>query len=284
MTETAANASPTDDVAIVVAVWDVISAAAAAAAGVTRCLLSGAAFSAAHGYPDRGVSDLHEITQCAKQIVDATGMRLMVDIDGGLGSLPRMARLIDELSAAGVESVHVQDVDEAGQSKHSEHRSVDMAGQPSLADPEVLSERIGLIKEWTDGAMRVLARTDCLPGQAFDDSLRRLKMYDQAGADWFLPVFVPSFEALEETTATFPGRTASIVVRAVAGYTPSVADAARAGVSLAFVTGQYRNGFDDLKRVYRLCTEWRESEVFATRSDSRQLEDHLGLHRRGMSL
>jgi 2-methylisocitrate lyase-like PEP mutase family enzyme len=109
-------------------------------------------------------------------------------------------------------------------------------------------------------------------------------MYEKSGADWLLPVFVPSFEELSRTAREFPGRTASIVVRAYGGYTPSVVEAARAGVSLALVTGQYRNAFLDLERAYSGSITGHEASVFAARPDSRYLEGKLGLHRPGMDL
>jgi methylisocitrate lyase len=270
--------------AILPAVWDVISAGAAASAGFEYVFLSGAALAAAQGYPDRGVTDLHELTMAAKHICDAIGIGLMVDIDEGFGSLPRLTRLVDELLHAGVGSVMMQDVDEPGQSKHSAYRAVGLSSEPSLGDPERLARRIELIRELAGSELKILARTDCLPGQDFTDSFSRLQTYAAAGADWLVPVFAPSYDALAQVAAEYPGRLIIQVIEGETGYVPSLGDAEVLGAMASLLTSQYKNAYTDLCRTYELSLNGSWDEVVSARSDSRVMEEALGLHRPGMRL
>lgn len=266
---------------VVTAVWDVLSAAAAKAAGVTHLFLSGAAVNNAHGYPDRGLLDVGEIARTISEITNAVDLPVMVDAETGFGPLPRLARLLDDLLRAGTTALLIEDQDETGQSKS--------LTQPGLCDPDVMCERIVLIRSLVGDAVRVLARTDYLPGMEFDDSLARLRMYEDAGADWLIPVFVPSFEALRAAAEAFSGKlmvlVASPPISGVMRYRPSMEELEKIDPLAVLITGQYRNAYLALRRAYERSldgTQW--PELFADRPEPVTLDRELGLHRPGMDL
>jgi 2-methylisocitrate lyase-like PEP mutase family enzyme len=269
-----------ESVTVVPAVWDVLSAATARAAGATHLFLSGAALNNVHGYPDRGLLDIDDICRTTKEIVDAVGLPLLVDAETGFGPLPRLARLLDELVRAGATAIMIEDQDETGQSK--------TLMNPGLCDPEVMVERMELIKATVGDELQVLARTDYLPEMDFADSLERLKVYDEAGADWLIPVFAPSYDALATAADLFPGRlmvlAASPPISGVMRYSPSRAELERIRPVGALVTGQYRNVVPPLRTAYEQSLGGQWDELFAARPEPVWLDDMLGLTRPGMNL
>jgi 2-methylisocitrate lyase-like PEP mutase family enzyme len=264
---------------VIPAVWDVLSAAAAKASGATHLFLSGAAVNNVRGYPDRGLLDIDDIARVVKEIVTAVDLPLLVDAETGFGPLPRLARLLDELIRAGAAGVLIEDQDETGQSKS--------LTTPGLCDPEVMCERLHFTRTLVGDALGVLARTDYLPTMEFDESLRRLSMYDGAGCDWVIPVFAPSREALAEAAARFPGRlmvlAASPPISGVMRYSPTRQDLEAVNPVGILVTGQYRNAYQSLRRAYSLTFDGEWATLFAERPEPVGLDVELGLNRPGMN-
>jgi 2-methylisocitrate lyase-like PEP mutase family enzyme len=264
------------------AVWDAISANAARTMGATHLFLSGAAFNNVHGYPDRGVLDITETTQVIREIHNSAGLPVMVDAEAGFGSLPRLARLVDELLRAGVTALLIEDQDETGQSKTYD---IEKAG---LGDPDELCERIDVIRTVAGHDMSILARTDYLPHMDFEESLARLRQYDQAGADWVTPVFVPSYADLKRAAEEFPGRTmalaASFPISGVMKYSPTWQEVQELGILGVTVSGEYRNMWVALQKTYGQAMGGQWADMFAERPEPRQLDIDMGVTRPGMDL
>jgi 2-methylisocitrate lyase-like PEP mutase family enzyme len=262
------------------AVWDVLSAAAAKASGATHLFLSGAAFNNVHGYPDRGLLDIADVARVVKEITTAVELPLIVDAETGFGPLPRLARLLDELVRAGASAVLIEDQDETGQSKSLK--------TPGLCDPDLMCERLSFIRHHAGDELAVLARTDYLPSMAFEESLDRLSAYDQAGCDWVIPVFAPSFDSLMESARRFPRKlmvlAASPPISGVMRYSPTSADLEVINPVGVLVTGQYRNAYVGLLRAYEQTCAGDWETLFAERPEPVGFEVELGLTRPGMDL
>jgi 2-methylisocitrate lyase-like PEP mutase family enzyme len=264
---------------VIPAVWDVLSAAAAQAAGATHLFLSGAALNNVHGYPDRGLLDIEQVCQVAREITTAISLPLMVDAEVGFGGLPRLARLVDELGRAGVNAIMIEDQDETGQSKR--------ISTPGLCEPEVLCERLETVRAVSGGALATLARTDYLPYMDFTETLERLRMYDAAGADWVIPVFAPSIEDLQRAAADFHGKlmvlAASPPISGVMRYSPSRMDLEVVQPVAVLVTGQYRNAYASLVGDYEMTLDGNWRSLFAARPEPVGFDDSLNINRLGMS-
>jgi 2-methylisocitrate lyase-like PEP mutase family enzyme len=265
---------------VVPAVWDALSAASARSVGVTHLFLSGAAHNNVHGYPDRGLLDIEDICRTVKEITSATGLPILVDAEAGFGGLPRFARLLDELIRSGCTAIMIEDQDEAGQSKSLMN--------PGLCDPEVMLQRMELIKSIVGDELEVLARTDYLPGMDFEDSLERLELYSKAGADWLVPVFAPSRDAVKAAAEQFAGRlfvlSASPPINGAMRYAPTYADLQELNPIAIKVTGQYRNVVPLLQQAYRQSVDGEWEALFGARPDPIWLDEMLGLNRPGMDL
>lgn len=260
------------------AVWNAFSACAAKASGATRLFLSGAAFNNTHGYPDRGVMDISEVAQTIREIHAATDLPVMVDIETGFGTLPRLSRFVDELARAGVTAIMIEDQDETGQSK--------TLTNASIGSPDDLIARMEVIRETVGDQISILARTDWIPAIDFEESLRRLQLYVEAGADWVIPVFAPSFDAWMEASRLFGdklhGFAASPPISGVMRYSPSPADLQQIQPIATQITGQYRNVWQAMRTAYEQSLTGHWSDLFAARPEPIQFDIDMGTTRRGM--
>ena len=264
---------------IVTAVWDVLSAAAAKAAGASHLFISGAAINNVHGYPDRGVLDVIDIARTVGEITDAVGLPILVDAETGFGTLPRLTRLIKELYSAGARAVMIEDQDVTGQSKTEDQT-------PAIGDPGEMRDRIRLIRSIAPD-MGIVARTDYLEGMKFSESIARLHTYIEAGADWAMPVFVPSIEDYRSVAKEFSNRL--VLLLAPGPYPhgpllPHFEHMREIKPNAILITGQYRNAYVNLKSIYGMSLQGKWTEMHAGRPDPKKLDEELGLRRLGMTL
>ena len=236
-------------------VFDVLSAAAARAAGAERVMLAGSALAAARGLPDLGLLGPDEMARAAFDIVEATGLEVIIDGECGGVSGAVVARLVHRLLEAGVGAMMIEDQSHTGQST---------GAKPALCDPDEMCRRITVAKDAGDGDMWVLARTDVLSNDwPIEETLRRLGLYLEAGADAVTAVYVRSPQDIEAVGALAPGRALSINGRGPNGYVPTISDAKAAGMMAHVSGGQERAGMRALINAYRLTLEERLPEMWA---------------------
>jgi 2-methylisocitrate lyase-like PEP mutase family enzyme len=256
---------------VVPSVWDLPSAAAAAAAGASHLFLSGGALSASLGYPDNGIIDISELIETVRRIRALDSIPLMADIETGYGSLDRLARLTADLLSIGLDAVMIEDQEETGQS---------VSEAPRLCSPEVMVKRIRRIRDVAGTDLKILARTDCIAGIPFQSNLDRLVRYLDAGADWALPVFANKND-LESASKTFGKKLWIIVVPSVAppGYIPTLQDAKALGASAALVTSQIRTALRDMTRAFELSLNGSWAELRAGMMPVADFDRHLNRNR-----
>lgn len=73
--------------------------------------LSGGAYTASRGLPDIGLITVSEIVDRARDIVRATNLPLLVDIDTGYGGVLNAVRTVKEMVEARVAGVQIEDQD-----------------------------------------------------------------------------------------------------------------------------------------------------------------------------
>jgi len=77
--------------------------------GFEALYLSGAAYTASRGLPDLGMIYSNEVANRAKDIIRATNLPMLVDIDTGFGGVLNVARTAREMVEAGVAAVQLED-------------------------------------------------------------------------------------------------------------------------------------------------------------------------------
>jgi len=153
------------------------SAMQAQRAGFKAVYLSGGGVAyASNGYPDLGITDLHDVLEEARKITGAVDIPLLADIDVGWGGAFNIARTIKEMQRAGVAAVHMED--QIAQ-KRCGHRP-----NKELVSKEEMGDRIrAAIDAKTDPDFIVMARCDALASEGLDGVIERCAYYVECGAD-----------------------------------------------------------------------------------------------------
>lgn len=153
------------------------SAMQAEKAGFKAVYLSGGGVAyASNGYPDLGITDMHDVLEEARKITGACDVPLLADIDVGWGGAFNIARTIREMTRAGVAAVHIED--QIAQ-KRCGHRP-----NKQIVSKEEMGDRIkAAVDAKTDSAFTVMARCDALASEGLDGVIERCVHYVACGAD-----------------------------------------------------------------------------------------------------
>lgn len=146
--------------------------------GFEALYLSGAAYTASRGLPDVGLISATEVASRARDIVRATGLPLVVDIDTGFGGPLSAARAAREMVEAGAVAVQIED-------QVMPKRCGHLAGK-SLVSPEEMAQKVRAMKQVAPDLF-VIARTDARAVEDFSRAIDRLAAYCEAGADILFP-------------------------------------------------------------------------------------------------
>lgn len=153
------------------------SAMQAEQAGFKAIYLSGGGVAyASNGYPDLGITDMHDVLQEANKITATTDVPLLVDIDVGWGGAFNIARCIKEMIRTGVAAVHMED-------QIAQKRCGHRPGK-QLVTKEEMGDRIkAAVDAKTDGDFMIMARCDALAGEGLQAVIDRCGYYAECGAD-----------------------------------------------------------------------------------------------------
>jgi 2-methylisocitrate lyase-like PEP mutase family enzyme len=178
--------------------WDAASAAIVAEAGFPAVATASAAISAVLGYPDGEGAPREEMFAAAGRIVRAVPVPVTVDAEAGYGMGPR--ELVDRLLDTGAVGCNLEDTD---------HR----AG--GLADAGKHADWLAEVRSAADDAgvpIVINARVDTfLPPNGVSEpdrvaeTIRRGRLYLNAGADCIYPIGVGAKRDLETLVTELPG-------------------------------------------------------------------------------
>jgi methylisocitrate lyase len=164
-------------VVVVPGVYDVLSAKLAERAGFHSVVLTGYGFAAAHlGEPDFGLFTQSEILDCARRIIGAVSIGVVVDGDTGHGGPLNVQRMVRELVRMGARGVLLED-------QRWPKRCGHMRGKDVIdADEHAMKVRAAKDAKG-DHPFILTARTDAIMTHGLDEALRRARLYKEAGAD-----------------------------------------------------------------------------------------------------
>lgn len=143
---------------------------------------------ASNGYPDLGITDMHDVLAEASKITACVDIPLLVDIDVGWGGAFNIARTIKELARAGVAAAHMED--QIAQ-KRCGHRL-----NKELVSREEMGDRIkAAVDGKTDSDFVIMARSDAYANEGLDAMIERMVHYVECGADM---LFAEAMEDLSD--------------------------------------------------------------------------------------
>ncbi|MFP6758432.1 MAG: isocitrate lyase/PEP mutase family protein [Alphaproteobacteria bacterium] len=169
-------------------VYNALFAKAVERTGFDAIYVTGFGTAARYGYPDVGLITQTEMVQNLRHICRATNIPVIADADTGYGNVINVRRTVREYERAGVAGLHIEDqvfpkkcgfMEGKAVIPLEEHAQKIRAALDARGDPDTV----------------IIARTDALAPNGWEDALARARAYREAGADL---VFVDGIRTMEE--------------------------------------------------------------------------------------
>ncbi|WP_067928763.1 methylisocitrate lyase [Alicyclobacillus shizuokensis] len=238
---------------------DAMAALVAHKVGFQALYLSGAAYTASRGLPDLGIVTSTEMAERARDLVRATGLPVLVDIDTGYGGILNVARTAREMVEANVAAVQIEDQEMPKKCGHLNGKK--------LIPAEEMAQKIRTIKEIAPSLV-VIARTDAKSVEGLDAALARMRQYVAAGADGLFPEALSSEDEFAR------------VGRELGGDVPLLANMTEFGKTPYYTAAQFASwGFKMViypvtsLRVAAKAYERVFQEIFREGTQAKSLED-----------
>lgn len=159
---------------------DVLSAKLIEQAGFPAILVSGFGLSASSlGLPDMGIYTRNDNVGVVRNVVMATTVPLMADIDEGYGAALGVMRTVREFELAGASSITLED------QRFPKHCPLIDQREDLLSIEEATGKLRAAVAARTDPSMLIIARTDA---RTMEEAIARAKAYADAGADLVKPI------------------------------------------------------------------------------------------------
>lgn len=158
-------------------VYDPLTALIASHAGFQSLYISGASIAYTRlGRPDIGLVSMSEVVETVALISDRVETKLIVDADNGYGNAMNVERTVRLFEKAGAHAIQLEDQSFPKRCGHLDDKSLISA-----------DEMVGKIKAAVDARRSpdtlIIARTDAVAVEGFDQAIERATLYLQAGAD-----------------------------------------------------------------------------------------------------
>jgi 2-methylisocitrate lyase-like PEP mutase family enzyme len=179
---------------VVPGAYDGVSVKLLEQAGFPVAYMTGYGVSASRlGLPDMGFAGLAEMADHARNMASAVSIPLIADADTGYGNALTVRRTIALYESAGVAGLHLED-------QQLPKRCGHLAGKLVVPIEEFAAKIRAAVDARADPDLVIIARTDAIAVNGFDDALRRAEAATRAGAD-MLFVEAPTTEAQIEQVA-----------------------------------------------------------------------------------
>jgi 2-methylisocitrate lyase-like PEP mutase family enzyme len=168
-----------DDARIVTAlgVHDGLTARIAERAGIDVFYHSGYGAAAMHhGLPDIGMIGLGEMVESVQRITAVSSRPVIADCDTGYGEVPGVRRTVWEMERAGAGALQIED-------QVFPKRCGHMDGKQVVGRDEMVLKIRTAVQARRDPRTVLIARTDSLQTDGFDEAIARCNAYAEAGAD-----------------------------------------------------------------------------------------------------
>ncbi len=169
-------------------VFDCLQAKLAAAAGFDAVYMTGFGTAAARGYPDLGLLTMSEMATNARAISNSVNVPVICDADTGYGNPLNVWRTVREYEDAGAAALHIED-------QVFPKRCGFLAGKQVIKLEEMVPKVRAACDARRDRNLVIIARTDALQPNGWDDVVLRARAYRAAGADL---IFVDGIKTLDD--------------------------------------------------------------------------------------
>ncbi len=169
-------------------VYDGFTALIAQGQGAQAVYMTGHGTSAQIGLPDVGLASLAEMAGNLGYIANAVAIPVIADADTGYGNAINAQRTVREYEAAGAAAMHLED-------QVFPKRCGFFEGKRCVPMAEHVQKIRAALDARDDPELVIIARTDAVAPNGWDDAIRRAEAYREAGADM---VFVDGIKSLDD--------------------------------------------------------------------------------------
>lgn len=176
---------------------DALSARLIEQAGFKAFFIGGFQVAGIHyGVPDLGLISLGDFTPIVRNILSATSLPVMMDIDDGYGDVKNVVRTVHTYEELGVGCMFIED-------QVSPKRCGHLDGKRVVPVEDMETKIRAAIAERSNPDTFLIARTDARAVEGLDAALRRGERYLAAGADGLFVESLLDVDELTKVGATF---------------------------------------------------------------------------------
>ena len=224
-------------------IMNALHARIAEAVGLDAVYMTGSGTAAEKGFPDVGLLTMTEMVTNARYIANAVDIPVVCDADTGYGNALNVQRTVREYEAAGVAGIHIED-------QVFPKKCGFFEGKQVVPLEEHVQKIRAALDARTDPDFVIIARCDAYAINGWEDTVRRCRAYQDAGADM---VFVDGIKTmddlrnyardLKDLPRMYNGDLASTQEVEALGYKMMIC-----GSTIWLVYRQIRESFEELKQ------------------------------------
>ena len=128
------------------------------------------------GVPDIGLLSVTELASHVSAMREAVALPLIIDADTGFGNAINVTRTIQTLERSGANAIQLEDQEFPKRCGHFFGKSV-------ISRAEMMQKIHAAVDARVDPELVIVARTDAIAVNGFDDAMERAAAYIEAGAD-----------------------------------------------------------------------------------------------------
>ena len=171
-------------------VYDGFTALIAEGQGAQAVYMTGHGTSAQIGLPDVGLASMAEMVANLGYIANAVAIPVIADADTGYGNAINTQRTVREYDAAGAAAMHLED-------QVFPKRCGFFEGKRCVPIAEHVQKIRAALDARDDPGLVIIARTDAVAPNGWDDAIRRAEAYREAGADIVFVDGIKTFDDLD---------------------------------------------------------------------------------------
>ncbi len=165
-------------------IFDPLSARIADMLGYEVCVLSGSVGKAANlGVPDIVLSNMSDVVDHCRRITRMAAVSLMVDAEDGFGNAVNVRRTVQEMEAAGVSAIEIED--------NAVPKKFNVRNPGLVSKEEQVGKLQAAVAARTDPSTVIVARTSALAECSLEEALDRIRAYATTGAEALMLATVP---------------------------------------------------------------------------------------------
>ena len=254
----------TDGMVVAPFCLNALHAKIAESVGFKAVYMTGSGTSAEHGFSDVGLLTQTEMVANARYIANAVDVPVVADCDTGYGNAINVHRAVQEYESIGVSGIHIED-------QVFPKKCGFFAGKDLIPMEEHVQKVRAALDARKDKDFVIIARTDALAVNGWEDTIRRCKAYYAAGADL---VFVDGVKTKEDLAIC--AREMADLPKVFNGADPvaTTGEVADLGFKLMLAGYTLTVVYDAVKRS---MTELRDTGAISTPQYRTEIADLLGL-------